>query len=74
METVFPEVEKKVSDALANDPRTRNAVVEVVYYLGKLTLRGTVDSLETREAVESIARLYGNVPVLNELRVERQLE
>jgi osmotically-inducible protein OsmY len=69
MAALISELEKKVSDALANDARTRDAIVEIIHQYGILTLRGSVDSMEMREAVEEIARVYGEVPVMNELRV-----
>jgi osmotically-inducible protein OsmY len=70
MAALISDLEKRVNEALLNDPRTKDAIVEVIHQYGILTLRGSVDSNATREAVEEVARQHGEVPVMNELRVQ----
>lgn len=62
----------QVAMALFDDPRTNEAVIEVIDERGVITLDGEVDSDETREAAEEIAREQAGVTsVVNLLRVER---
>jgi len=62
---------QRVTNALLEDPRTKETVFEVVNDRGIVTLTGTVDSDETRQAAEEIARQQtGVVSVVNELKVE----
>ena len=62
-----------IADALMNDPRTADAVVEVIHERGMITLQGTVADLETKQAAERIAADYpGVVSVTNELVVNRR--
>jgi osmotically-inducible protein OsmY len=68
--SLVSDLEKQVTAALLSDPRTRDAVIEVIHQYGALTLRGSVDSMETLEAVEEIARLQAPIPVINEMRVQ----
>lgn len=69
-----PEVDlaTRVAMALFEDPRTSDAVIEVIDERGVITLDGEVDSEETREAANEIARAQpGVTSVVNLLRVER---
>lgn len=69
--TQLNDVGQQVTSALMDDPRTKEAVIEVSNDRGILTLIGTVDSEETRQAAEAIARQQpGVVSVVNELKVE----
>lgn len=48
-------VAQLVRQALAEDPRTRDLVIEVSYNRGTLTLIGSVPTWQQREAVEEVA-------------------
>ncbi|MFZ0544186.1 MAG: BON domain-containing protein [Candidatus Promineifilaceae bacterium] len=62
-----------VADALMNDPRTDDAVIEVIHERGIVTLRGTVEDIATKRAAEQIAAKYpGVVSVSNELAVDNR--
>lgn len=62
---------QRVANALLEDPRTQEAVIEVANERGIITLTGTVDSDEIRHAAEKLARLQpGVITVVNELKVE----
>ncbi len=64
------EVVDRVTDALMNDPRTKNAMFDVANDRGILTLQGTVDKEEIRQAAEEIARQQeGVLTVINEIKV-----
>lgn len=57
-----------IADALMNDPRTADAVIEVIHERGMITLQGTVKNVETKHAAEQIAADYpGVVSVTNGL-------
>jgi osmotically-inducible protein OsmY len=61
----------RVTAALADDPRTEMAVIEVISERGLVTLKGEVDSAKVRDAAEKIAaELPGVVSVVNALEVE----
>ncbi len=61
----------QVAMALFEDPRTNDAVIEVIDERGMITLDGEVDNAETREAAEEIARgVTGVTSVVNLLRLE----
>ena len=65
------DVAARVHEALMEDPRTRNAVVDVAFERGIATLTGTVASEEVRQAAEEVARqTSGVVTVVNELRLK----
>ena len=65
------ELAHRVSIALKNDPRTRDAAVDVVDEGGTVTLTGTVASEEVRRAAEEITQQReGVVQVINELQVD----
>jgi osmotically-inducible protein OsmY/uncharacterized protein YrrD len=60
----------QVTAALASDPRTSLAVIEVIDEQGTITLKGQVDSPEIREAAEEIVgEQPGVVSVINALQV-----
>ncbi|HXF64924.1 MAG TPA: BON domain-containing protein [Caldilineaceae bacterium] len=61
------ELVNRVSAALAADPRTRDAVIEVIADRGVVTLVGQVKGAETRTAAELVARQPGVTAVINEL-------
>lgn len=62
----------QVAMALFEDPRTSDAVIEVIDERGMITLDGEVNSAETREAAEEIARdVTGVTSVVNLLRLEQ---
>ena len=69
--TQLNDVGQRVANALLEDPRTKENVIEVANERGIVTLTGTVDSDETRQAAEEIARQQtGVISVVNELKVE----
>jgi osmotically-inducible protein OsmY len=54
------EITKDARDALASDPATRNASVQIGASLGTVTLKGTVDSYAQRDLLaEAAARVRG---------------
>jgi osmotically-inducible protein OsmY len=63
-------ISARVTAALADDPRTRLAVIDAVSERGLVTISGKVDSVEVREAAEEIAAAQpGVVSVINALEV-----
>lgn len=61
---------ERVTQALLNDDRTRDAIIDVTIEGGKVTLSGSVASEETRQAAEEITREQnGVVLVIDELIV-----
>jgi len=65
------ELAHRVSIALKNDPRTRDAAIDVVDEGGTVTLTGTVTSEGIRQAAEEITQQQeGVVQVINELQVD----
>lgn len=63
-------VTDRVLQALQDDPRTMEAVIDASFAQGAVTLTGTVDSHETREAASEIAHAQdGVVTVINDLKV-----
>jgi osmotically-inducible protein OsmY len=62
----------RVSEALQNDPRTKDEMIEVSYYSkATLTLTGTVRSEAARRVGEQIARdNVGAINIVNELKVK----
>ncbi len=60
----------EVTAALAQDPRTKDAVIEVISDRGVVTLKGEVENATIRRAAEVIASQQpGVVAVINELEV-----
>ena len=63
-------IAERVLAALKVDPRTRDAMVEVAFHQGVITLAGVVKNTEVRDAAEEISRQQaGVVTVINELKV-----
>jgi len=61
-------LETRICTALAADPRTKQAVIEVIADRGAVTLQGQVEKAEAREAAAEIARQQPGVTVVhNEL-------
>lgn len=61
----------KVEEALMNDDRTSDAVIDVGSYQGIVTLTGWVESLEVAQAAEEVTnRQEGVVKVINSLVIE----
>ena len=61
----------KVEEALMNDHRTGDSVIDVGSYQGIVTLSGWVDSVETAKAAEEIATIQeGVIRVINSLVVD----
>lgn len=61
------ELTTKVAKALNEDPRTQDAVIEVIDENGLVTLDGEVDSVETREAAKEIAAAQPGVTAVVDL-------
>ncbi len=60
----------RVMKALLNDPRTKQAVIEVSGRGGTVTLSGTVSSPTTRQIAEEITRQQeGVITVVNSLSI-----
>ncbi len=61
----------QVEEALMNDPRIGDSVIEVGSYQGIVTLSGWVDSVEIAKAAEEIANCQvGVIRVINSLVVD----
>jgi len=58
-------LETRVCTALAADPRTKQAVIEVIADRGVVTLQGQVENTEVREAAAEIARQQPGVTVVH---------
>ena len=70
MVSPMTDITDRVMVALLDDPRTRNAGIDVGSTQGVVTLTGTVKSEAIREAAEDIARRQpGVITVINELTV-----
>lgn len=60
-----------IAEALMNDPRTEDAVIEVIHERGMITLQGQVDGPDEKEAAEAIANSFpGVISVTNELSID----
>ena len=63
---------ERVQKALTDDPRTREAALEILNENGVITLSGIVPHNKTSEAAESIVKeVDGVVSVVNEIQVRR---
>ncbi len=70
MDTAMSGMIRQISEAFANDPRTRKAVIDIGFNQGIVTLTGFVKTVAEVQAAEEIARAQdGVVSVINELRV-----
>ncbi|HLF89460.1 MAG TPA: BON domain-containing protein [Anaerolineales bacterium] len=66
----YSSVSERVIQALQDDPRTREGIMDVVNEQGLITLTGTVSSQEMRQAADEIARRQeGVITVINDLKV-----
>lgn len=73
--TVESAIATAVSEALARDPRTSQAVIDVTYLAGSVTLRGQVRTPREKAAAVEIARsMPGVVTVIDELEVRADAE
>jgi osmotically-inducible protein OsmY len=62
-----------IVDALMKDPRTEDAVLEVIHDRGMVTLQGVVDNSATKQAAHMITTEFpGVVSIMNELAVQKQ--
>jgi osmotically-inducible protein OsmY len=62
---------QRVGTSLRENPKTRDAVIDVVNENGTVTLTGTAPSNDVRQAAEKIAQKQeGVIHVINELRIE----
>jgi osmotically-inducible protein OsmY len=62
----------RASEALSADPRTKDALIDLVQDRGVVTLHGQVRNAQARRAAEEIvAQQAGVATVVNELVVER---
>jgi osmotically-inducible protein OsmY len=67
------ELAHRVSIALKDDPRTRDAAIDAVEEGGTVTLTGTVTSEEVRRAAEEIAQQQeGVLQVISKLQIEAE--
>jgi osmotically-inducible protein OsmY len=65
-------LQQKVQKALMDDPRTKEAAIEVLNENGIVTLAGIVSSSQTSEAAESIVKdIDGVVSVVSEIQVRK---
>ena len=63
---------ESVQKALTDDPRTREAAIEILNENGIITLSGMVPHNKTSEAAESIVKeVDGVVSVVNEIQVRK---
>ena len=70
MVSPMTDITDRVTAALLEDSRTKNAMIDVGCTQNVCTLSGTVKSEAIREAAEEIARRQpGVVTVINELKV-----
>jgi osmotically-inducible protein OsmY len=64
-------VTERLYEALTNDPRTKDALIEIAFNQGVVTLGGSVKSPTILKAVEEIAKNQpGVISVINELKVK----
>jgi len=68
-------LETRICTALAADPRTKQAVIEVIADRGVVTLQGQAEKAEAREAAAEIARQQPGVTVVhNELALDSRVQ
>jgi osmotically-inducible protein OsmY len=66
------DLRERVQNALTDDPRTREAAIEILDENGVITLGGIVPHPETSEDAESIAKgVDGVVSVVNAIQVKK---
>jgi len=64
-------IKELVCERLSDDPQIDPSEVTITVQGGKITLEGTVDSRQTKNAIEEIAEQFGNQDVQNNLRIQR---
>ena len=65
------DVVDRILNALTNDPRTKDAKIEVANERGIVTLNGTVAQENIRQAAEEIAKQQqGVITVIDEIKVK----
>ena len=71
MLSVDSDLVSRVTDALLDDPRTEDTIIDVSSEGGIVTLSGSVASPEIRQAAEKITRRQeGVISVVNALSIE----
>jgi osmotically-inducible protein OsmY len=65
-------IKELLCERLSEDPEIDPSEVTITVTGGKITLEGTVDSRQTKNAIEDIADQFGLQDVQNNLRVQRQ--
>lgn len=69
------DLREKVQDALIDDPRTREASIEILNNNGVITLGGIVPEAEISDAAESITKnISGVISVVNEIQVRADVD
>lgn len=69
---IFSNVKTMVEQVLVNNPQTNQYKIDVVEKSGIVTLKGTVDSMKTRETVGRIvSELSGVIQVVNSIEVSK---
>jgi hypothetical protein len=64
-------IKELISERLRDDPEIDPSEVTINVQAGKVTLEGTVDSRQAKNAIEEIAEQFGSEDVQNNLRVQR---
>lgn len=64
-------IKELICERLRDDPEIDPSEVTITVQGGRVTLEGTVDSRQTKNAIEDIADQFGNQDVQNNLRVQR---
>jgi osmotically-inducible protein OsmY len=64
-------VTERLYEALMNDPRTKNTLIEIAFNQGVVTLAGSVKNHTILKAAEEMAKNQpGVISVINELKVK----
>ena len=72
MQTSDEPLDVQITNALARDPRTARAVIDVASFGGRVTLTGTVGSAAEKAAAVEVARsVPGVVAIDDEIAVGR---
>src|SRR3954464_5160653 len=67
-------IKELLSERLRDDPHIDPSEVSITVQGGKITLEGTVDSRQAKNAIEDIADQFGTQEVQNNLKVQRQTQ
>ncbi len=71
MQSADVPLDVQITKALAQDPRTAKAVIDVTHFGGRLTLLGTVGSPATKAAVLEVVRsVPGVIAIDDEIAVK----